>query len=87
MAKQSASVTADGIRIPLKKGDAKAAAPQQIAGTLVLTEKTGDGEQRQAFDIAAKLDPGVVPSAARSRPTGASSCRSCRRCCSPCWAA
>ena len=28
MAKQSGSVTADGIRIPLKKGDAKAAAPQ-----------------------------------------------------------
>ena len=27
MAKQTASVTAEGIRIPLKKGDAKAAAP------------------------------------------------------------
>ena len=64
MAKQTASVTAEGIRIPLKKGDAKAAAPQSIAGTLVLTEKTGDGEQRQAFDLVAKLDPAFVPSAA-----------------------
>jgi thiol:disulfide interchange protein DsbD len=64
MARQTASVTADGIRIPLKKGDAKAAAPSTIAGTLVLTEKTGDGEQRQAFDIVAKLDPAFVPSAA-----------------------
>lgn len=64
MAKQTASVTAEGIRIPLKKGDAKATAvPQSLAGTLVLTEKTGDGEQRQAFDIVAKLDPAVVPSA------------------------
>jgi thiol:disulfide interchange protein DsbD len=65
MAKQTASVTAEGIRIPLKKGDAKATtAPQSIAGTLVLTEKTGDGEQRQAFDVVAKLDPAFVPSAA-----------------------
>ncbi|MCW5732762.1 MAG: thioredoxin family protein [Enhydrobacter sp.] len=64
MAKQTASVTAEGIRIPLKKGDAKAAPPQSLAGTLVLTEKTGDGEQRQAFDIVAKLDPALVPSAA-----------------------
>jgi thiol:disulfide interchange protein len=64
MAKQTASVTADGIRIPLKKGDAKAKdAPQQLAGTLVLTEKTGDGEQRQAFDLVAKLDPKFVPAA------------------------
>ncbi len=62
MAKQSASVTAEGIRIPLKKGDAKATtAPASIAGTLVLTEKTGDGEQRQAFDVVAKLDPAFVP--------------------------
>jgi thiol:disulfide interchange protein DsbD len=64
MAKQTASVTADGIVIPLKKGDAKArSAPQEIAGTLVLTERTGDGEQRQAFDLVAKLDPKFVPSA------------------------
>src|SRR5690348_7843400 len=62
MAKQSVSVTADGIRIPLKKGDAKAPAPQQIAGTLVLTEKTDGGEQRQAFDIIAKNDPTVAAS-------------------------
>lgn len=62
MAKQSVSVTANGIRIPLKKGDAKAAAPQQIAGTLVLTEKTGGGEQRQAFDIVAKHDAAVAAS-------------------------
>jgi thiol:disulfide interchange protein DsbD len=65
MAKQTASVTAEGIRIPLRKGDAKATtAPQSIAGTLVLTEKTGDGEQRQAFDLVAKLDPAFVPGAA-----------------------
>ena len=70
MAKQSVSVTADGIRIPLKKGDAKAAAPQQIAGTLVLTEKTDGGEQRQAFDIVAKHDPAVATSAAPITATG-----------------
>jgi len=65
MARQTASVTVEGIRIPLRKGDAKATtAPQSIAGTLVLTEKTGDGEQRQAFDMVASLDPAVVPSAA-----------------------
>jgi thiol:disulfide interchange protein DsbD len=63
MAKQSVSVTADGIRIPLKKGDVKAAAPQQIAGTLVLTEKTDGGEQRQAFDLVARNDPAVAASA------------------------
>jgi len=64
MAKQTASVTTDGIRIPLKKGDVKAAAPSSIAGTLVLTEKTGDGEHRQAFDVVARLDPAFVPTAA-----------------------
>jgi thiol:disulfide interchange protein len=63
MAKQSASVTAEGIRIPLKKGDAKGGPPQQLSGTLVLTEKTGDGTHRQAFDVAAKLDPSFVPTA------------------------
>jgi thiol:disulfide interchange protein DsbD len=60
MAKQAAKVTAAGITIPLRKGDAKAAAPQQIAGTLVLTEKTDGGEQRQAFDIVARHDPAVA---------------------------
>jgi len=64
MEKQTASVTADGIQIPLKKGDPKAAAPQQLSGTLVLTEKTGNGDNREAFDIKAKLDPAFVPSAA-----------------------
>lgn len=63
MAKQSARVSADGIRIPLKKGEAPgtkgAAAPQQLLGTLVLTEKTADGEHRQAFDLAATFDPAV----------------------------
>jgi thiol:disulfide interchange protein DsbD len=73
MAKQGVSVTADGIRIPLKKGDAKAAAPQQIAGTLVLTEKTDGGEQRQAFDIVAKHDPAVATSAAPLTATGGES--------------
>jgi thiol:disulfide interchange protein DsbD len=64
MAKQTARVTASGIRIPLKKGDAKAATPQQLAGTLVLNEKTGDGEHRQAFDITARFDPAVAADAA-----------------------
>jgi thiol:disulfide interchange protein DsbD len=73
MAKQSVSVTADGIRIPLKKGDPKAAAPQQIAGTLVLTEKTDGGEQRQAFDIVAKHDPSVATSSGPITATGAES--------------
>jgi thiol:disulfide interchange protein DsbD len=62
LAKQSAVVTADGIRIPLKKGDAKTAPPERLAGTLALTEKTGDGEVRQAFDVSAKLDAAFVPS-------------------------
>ncbi|HYC63651.1 MAG TPA: protein-disulfide reductase DsbD domain-containing protein, partial [Reyranellaceae bacterium] len=62
MAKQQASVTAEGIRIPLKKGDpAGKATPNKLIGTLVLTEKTGEGESRQAFDIAANLDPAFVP--------------------------
>jgi thiol:disulfide interchange protein len=73
MAQQTARVTADGITIPLKKGDAKAAAPQQISGTLVLTEKTGDGEQRQAFDVTAKVDPNFVPTAAPLTASGAES--------------
>ncbi|WIM11549.1 protein-disulfide reductase DsbD domain-containing protein [Enhydrobacter sp.] len=70
MAKQTAHVTADGIRIPLKKGDAKAAAPQQIAGTLTLNEKTGDGEHRQAFDIVARLDPAVTAGTAPPAESG-----------------
>ncbi len=61
LAKQSAVVTADGIRIPLKRGDAKANLPEQLAGTLVLTEKTADSEVKQAFNISAKLDPAFVP--------------------------
>ncbi len=63
MARQTASVGADGIRIPLKRGDAKAALPADLAGTLTLTEKTADGEVRQAFDVVARLDPGFVPTA------------------------
>lgn len=57
MAKQSAKVGADGIRIPLKKGETKGVPPPQLLGTLVLTEKTADGEHRQAFDLVAKFDP------------------------------
>jgi len=64
MAKQSAAIAADGIRIPLKRGDAKAAMPATLAGTLVLTEKTAGGSVRQAFDISARLDPAFVPAAA-----------------------
>ena len=59
MEKQNAQVTAEGIRIPLRKGDAKAAMPQQFSGTLVLTEKIDDlgASKRHAFDIIAKFDP------------------------------
>ncbi|MDI1283964.1 MAG: protein-disulfide reductase DsbD family protein [Reyranella sp.] len=63
MAKQTASVTAEGIRIPLKKGEAKTPLPAALAGTLVLTEKTADGSVQQAFDLSAKLDPAFVPQA------------------------
>ena len=62
MARQSAVVTAEGIRVPLKRGDAKAALPERLAGTLVLTERTADGEVKQAFDVSATLDPAFVPS-------------------------
>ncbi len=64
MAKQTASVTADGIRIPLRKGEAKTAMPERLAGTLVLTEKTADGTVKQAFDVSARLDPAFVPASA-----------------------
>lgn len=64
MSRQTASVSADGIRIPLRKGDAKGVTPPVLAGTLVLTEKTGDGEHRQAFDVTAKFDPAFVPTSA-----------------------
>lgn len=71
MARQTASVTAEGIRIPLKRGDAKVSTPSQsIAGTLVLTEKTGDGEHRQAFDLVAKLDPAYLPGTAPLTASG-----------------
>jgi thiol:disulfide interchange protein/DsbC/DsbD-like thiol-disulfide interchange protein len=70
MAKQTANVTSDGIRIPLKKGDARGGPPAQLSGTLVLTEKTGDGEHRQAFDVIAKLDPVFVPATASLAAAG-----------------
>ena len=66
MARQNATVTAEGIRIPLKKGDAKTALPAELAGTLVLTEKTADGSIRQAFDLSARLDPAFAPAATTS---------------------
>jgi thiol:disulfide interchange protein DsbD len=71
LAKQSATVTADGIRIPLKRGDAKTALPAELAGTLVLTEKTADGAVRQAFDVSARLDPAFVPAASLASAEGA----------------
>lgn len=61
MAKQSATIGADGIRIPLKRGDAKAALPSDLAGTLVLTERTAGGDVRQAFDVSARIDPSFIP--------------------------
>ena len=36
----------------------------------MLNEKTGDGEQRQAFDLVAKLDPSFVPTAALTATGG-----------------
>jgi thiol:disulfide interchange protein len=71
MAKQTAAITADGIRIPLKKGDDKSkATPGKLIGTLVLTEKTGEGESRQAFDLVATLDPAFVPASSFSAAGG-----------------
>ncbi len=70
MAKQTASIGAEGIRIPLKRGDAKAALPADLLGTLVLTEKTADGEARQAFDVTAKLDPSFVPAPSLAAAAG-----------------
>jgi thiol:disulfide interchange protein len=66
MARQTATVTQEGIRIPLKKGDAKTALPVELAGTLVLTETTADGKVKQAFDLSARLDPAFVPAAIAS---------------------
>jgi thiol:disulfide interchange protein/DsbC/DsbD-like thiol-disulfide interchange protein len=60
MAKQNATIGSDGIRIPLKRGEAKTL-PDQLAGTLVLTEKTADGDVRQAFDISASFNAAFVP--------------------------
>ena len=70
MAKQTATVGADGIRIPLKRGDAKGALPDRLAGTLVLTEKTADGEIKQAFDLSAKLDASFVPASSLAGAEG-----------------
>ncbi|MFZ5781959.1 MAG: protein-disulfide reductase DsbD family protein [Pseudomonadota bacterium] len=55
MARQKAEVGAGGIVIPLKRGESKTL-PEQLTGTLVLTEKTADGDIHQAFDLSAKLD-------------------------------
>lgn len=70
MAKQTATIGAEGIRIPLKRGDAKAALPADISGTLTLTEKTAGGDVQQAFDITAKLDPAFVPTASLAAAAG-----------------
>ncbi|UYN94467.1 MAG: thioredoxin family protein [Enhydrobacter sp.] len=63
MARQNARIDGDGIHIPLRKGEGKAGTPHALAGTLVLTEKTADGEHRQAFDLQARFDPSFVPAA------------------------
>ena len=63
MAKQAAVIDAAGIRIPLKRGDAKTPLPPSLTGTLVLSEKTGDGTVQQAFDVSAKLDPAMATGA------------------------
>ncbi len=65
MAVQKAVIDAEGIRIPLKKGDAKPdpkVAPNgPLVGTLVLLEKNVDGANRQSFDLTAAFDPKFVP--------------------------
>jgi thiol:disulfide interchange protein DsbD len=71
MAKQNAAIDANGIRIPLRRGDAKVAMPPSLMGTLVLTEKTADGSVKQAFDISAKLDAAFVPTSASMPLAGA----------------
>ncbi len=70
MAKQTAAIGAEGIRIPLKRGDAKAALPGELSGTLTLTEKTADGDVSQAFDITARLDPDFVPTSSLAAAAG-----------------
>ena len=70
MVRQNAVIDADGIRIPLKRGDAKASLAGDLAGTLVLTEKTADGDVRQAFDVSARLDPAFVPTSVLSASNG-----------------
>jgi thiol:disulfide interchange protein DsbD len=70
MARQTPTIDAEGIRIPLKRGDAKAALPADLSGTLVLTEKTADGEARQAFDVTAKLDPNFAPAPSLAAAAG-----------------
>lgn len=70
MAKQNAVVGAEGIRIPLRRGDAKGNLPGDLAGTLVLTERTAGGDVQQAFDVSAKLDPSFVPTPALSASNG-----------------
>lgn len=62
MARQKASVGAAGITIPLKRGESKTL-PEQLTGTLVLTEKTADGDVHQAFDLSAKLDNAALAAA------------------------
>src|SRR5829696_7544329 len=64
------TIGGEGIRIPLKRGDAKAALPADLSGTLVLTEKTADGEARQAFDVTSKLDPNFVPAPSLAAAAG-----------------
>ena len=44
--------------------------PADLAGTLVLTERTASGDVRQAFDVSAKLDPAFVPSGTLSAVGG-----------------
>ena len=67
MAKQNASVTAEGIRIPLKKGDAKAAMPGATRGHAGADREDGRRQQcSRPSTSSAKLDPAFVPSAAAS---------------------
>ncbi len=91
MTKQNAVVTADGIRIPLKKGEAQAKGgpPQQV-----LRHAGADREDRRRLARArlstswpSSTRPSRRAHRCRSRRATRSPCRSSRRCSSRWWAA
>jgi len=61
MPRQNIVIGPDSIRIPMRKGDGKGKPPETFAGTLVMTEQTGDAKTVQAFDVTAKFDASFQP--------------------------